>query len=79
VDLFDGLTACRALIPRLTAVVVVGALVLAPSATGRLFERVVDQKAKSINAEIRNALAPTLERLEGSSAGSSRRRARGHD
>jgi hypothetical protein len=79
VDLFDALTACRALIPRLTAVVVLGALLLAPSATGRLFERAVEHEAVSISAELRSALAPTLERLAASRAGSSGSRARGHD
>jgi hypothetical protein len=71
VDLIDVIALSKALVPRLTAVAVIGALVLAPSATGRLFNTVVSQRAVAITGELRRGLAPTVDRLDG--LGSERR------
>jgi hypothetical protein len=71
VDLIDVIALSKALVPRLTAVVVIGALVLAPSVTGRLFNMVVSQRAVAITGELRRVLAPTVDRLDG--LGSERR------
>jgi hypothetical protein len=75
VDVFDVLTIGRTVLPRLTAVIVVGAMALAPQTAGRLFERAVASRAAAITAQLQDALSPAIQRPD--SRSSSKRAGRG--